>query len=101
MRIVLGPYLDRTHSFLLETHWSGTAMGVEDLQPYDVADNLRYSPIARCGTHIQGYGLDVQALSGTGCVPTAAMRGTRFWLHIANLLPQARVVVVRYYHDGP
>jgi len=102
LRIVLGPLTNRTHVFLLETAWKGTAIGLQDNPPpVDVAEQLRYSPVLRCGLHIQGYGLDVQALSGMHCVPSAARRGTSFWLQITNLLAQPRAVVVSYYHDAP
>lgn len=97
LRIVLGPRVDRTWLYTLQTPWKGTIVTLEDHQPFNVADHLRYAA-ARCGLHVTGYGLDAQMLSGIHCIPAAA-RGESFRLRIANLLPQPRAVVLRYYHD--
>src|SRR5438105_3137299 len=40
MRIVLGPRLDRTWLYTLQTPWKGTMLTLEDHQPFDVADQL-------------------------------------------------------------
>jgi hypothetical protein len=56
-------------------------------------------PMGRCGWHWQGWG--VNAIVATrNCVPTWAVdaggRHARQWLRIENLVPFARVVLVKY-----
>ena len=60
---------------------------------------LAGEPMGRCGFHWQGYGMNV-IVARQACVPVwATGRGgvrAREWVRIENLVPYARIVLVKY-----
>jgi hypothetical protein len=60
---------------------------------------LEGEPMGRCGYHWHGYGVNA-IIATRGCVPVwahgAAGGPAREWVRIENLVPFARVVLVRF-----
>jgi hypothetical protein len=105
MSVMLGPAGDRRRRYEL-------ALGRGDHAPATLLVSndrgrtffpLRGSPMGRCGYHWQGYGVNA-ILAERECVPWWAVDSSgdhaRRWVRVENLVPFARVVMLRYYLPG-
>src|SRR3954468_1084528 len=100
MVVTLGPAADRRRKYELSSGRiafaaAGLAVSNDSGRTYFV---LQGQPMGACGYHWQGYGVNA-ILATRGCVPgwaTSRGRPARQWLRIENLVPYARVVLVKF-----
>jgi hypothetical protein len=105
MSVMLGPAADRRRRYEL-------ALGRHDHTPTTLLVSndggrtffpLPGSPMGHCGYHWQGYGVNA-ILAQHECVPWWAVDRSgahaERWVRVENLVPFARVVMLRYYLPG-
>jgi hypothetical protein len=100
MVVTLGPAADRSRKYELSSGRiafaaAGLAVSNDSGRTFIV---LQGQPMGQCGYHWQGYGVNA-ILATRDCVPGWAKsrgRQARQWLRIENLVPFARVVLVKF-----
>jgi hypothetical protein len=105
MFVTLGPAADRSRKRELsfdrvEFNSAGILISNDGGRTFH---RLEGSPMGSCGFHWQGYGLNA-IVATRACVPSWALgttgRTAREWLRIENLVPYARVALVRFSPPG-
>jgi hypothetical protein len=102
MVVTLGPAADRRRKYERSSGHvafaaAGMAVSNDSGRTFFV---LQGQPMGNCGYHWEGYGVNA-ILATRGCVPGwATSRGhhARQWLRIENLVPFARVVLVKFFY---